>query len=132
MFRVADKGGLIYPIAAFLVIYGTIGSRAAEVALSTQAARFFGAISFPIYLLHVPVICTIFASLCVGLYPDPVAVLALIAGSLVALVTAAFAAEMLIERPLLRALGRLRRVLQKFKLPGAAEQAVDAGKAPTI
>lgn len=105
------RGGLLYPMAAALVVYGCIRSDGIARFLASAFGRFVGSISFPIYILHVPVIYTVFASLCVAVYPSYAATTVLIAVTIVALVGLAYAVEMYVERPFLRRLGRLRTYL---------------------
>jgi peptidoglycan/LPS O-acetylase OafA/YrhL len=116
MFRIDEKGGIIYPIAALLVVYATIGSHALYVLLSSRVARFLGAVSFPIYLIHVPIIYTIFAAFSVSLTEWPSALFALVVVTLCAMFAMAYAIEVLLERPLLRSLGSLRRALRDIRL----------------
>lgn len=106
------KGGLLYPLAAMLVVYGCLRSGLLVTWLSGGSGRFLGAISFPLYLIHVPLIYTVVAeaSLRAGRHAPLLA--CLVAGSLLLMVAIAYAAERWLERPFLGLLGRLRRLLR--------------------
>lgn len=55
------KDGLFYPIAAAMIVYGCIASPRLQAIFSMKVPRFFGRISFSLYLFHVPLLYTIFA-----------------------------------------------------------------------
>lgn len=111
-FQFRHHGGLLYPVAAGLVVYGTMQSPRARRVFSHRWAIFLGTISFPLYLIHVPLIDTVLAGLLVRL-PDnaPLSVaVGLVAAAM--MIPLAYGFERLIERPFLRLLGRLRRRLR--------------------
>jgi peptidoglycan/LPS O-acetylase OafA/YrhL len=61
--------GLIYPIAALLLVYGCLRSADLARAFSHRVPQFLGQISFALYLVHVPLLYTVFAWMQVAL-PD--------------------------------------------------------------
>ncbi|WP_158516204.1 acyltransferase family protein [Bosea vaviloviae] len=109
------KGGLLYPIAATLIVYGCLRSRRLAAALSGRIGRYLGAISFPLYLIHVPFIYTIVAEAYMRTNLHISARAGLLTGSLVLMFATAHAAERWLERPFLGLLGQLRGRLREFK-----------------
>lgn len=113
-FKPEKKGGLIYPLAATLVVYGCLRSNLLIAALSGRSGRFLGTISFPLYLVHVPLIYTVVAEACLRASHHVLARACLVIGSLMLMVAVACAAERWLERPFLRLLGQLRRRLREL------------------
>ncbi|MCJ2122766.1 acyltransferase family protein [Methylobacterium sp. J-077] len=106
------RGGLLYPIAALLVVYSCMRSSLIASALSGQIGRFLGAISFPLYLIHVPVIYTVVANLFLTLHGRPVLFFFAFILINILMVILAYAIERWLERPFLRLLNDLRLVLR--------------------
>lgn len=106
------KGGLLYPLAAMLIVYGCLRSSPLIAALSGRAGRFLGTISFPLYLVHVPLIYTVVAEAYLRASHHALALAGLVVGSLMLMVAVAYAAERWLERPFLGLLGQLRRRLR--------------------
>ncbi|WP_164985914.1 acyltransferase [Bosea sp. Tri-44] len=109
------KGGLLYPIAAMLIVYGCLRSRSLVAALSGRIGRYLGAISFPLYLIHVPFIYTIVAEAYLRTSQHVLALAGLLAGSFLLMFAIAHAAERWLERPFLGLLGQLRGRLREFR-----------------
>ncbi|MGI6244534.1 MAG: acyltransferase family protein [Pseudochelatococcus sp.] len=107
----ADGGGLLYPLAATLVVYGCMRYAPAARALSGRIGRFLGAVSFPLYLLHAPLIYTVVASVYVANFHKGFMLVVVVAGFFTALFALSHLAERYVERPLLNHLMRLRRNL---------------------
>lgn len=110
------KGGLLYPLAATLVVYGCLRSRLMITALSGRTGRFLGAVSFPLYLVHVPLIYTVVAEAYLRASPHALALAFVLTGSLMLMLAVACAAERWLERPFLGLLGRLRRRLRGLRI----------------
>ncbi|MGF7050863.1 peptidoglycan/LPS O-acetylase OafA/YrhL [Bosea sp. OAE752] len=110
------KGGLLYPLGAMLVVYGCLRSGLLVTWLSGRAGRFLGAVSFPLYLIHVPLIDTVVAEAYLRANQHALALVCLVAGSLLLMVAIAYAAERWLERPFLGLLGRLRRRLRAIRI----------------
>jgi peptidoglycan/LPS O-acetylase OafA/YrhL len=106
------RGGLLYPLAATLVVYGCLRSSLLIAALSGRTGRFLGAVSFPLYLVHVPLIYTVVAEAYLRASHDALALACLIAVSFMLMVAVSYAAERWLERPFLGLLGQLRRRLR--------------------
>ncbi len=110
------KGGLLYPLGAMLVVYGCLRSGLLVTWLSGRSGRFLGAISFPLYLIHVPLIYTVVAEAALRAGRHAPLLGCLVAGSLMLMVAIAYAAERWLERPFLGLLGRLRRRLRTIPI----------------
>lgn len=110
------KGGLLYPLGAMLVVYGCLRCSLLVAWLSGRTGRFLGAISFPLYLIHVPLIYTVVAEAYLRANHQALMLACLIAGSLLLMLAIAYAAERWLERPFLGVLGRLRRRLRAFPI----------------
>lgn len=110
------KGGLLYPLGALLVVYGCLRSGLLVAWLSGRTGRFLGAISFPLYLVHVPLIYTVVAEAYLRASDNALVLASLVAGCLLLMVAIAYAAERWLERPFLGLLGRLRRRLRAIAI----------------
>lgn len=110
------KGGLLYPLGALLVVYGCLRSGGLVAWLAGRTGRFLGAISFPLYLVHVPLIYTVVAEGYLRTGHNVPALACLVAGSLLLMVALAYAAERWLERPFLGLLGQLRRRMRALPI----------------
>ncbi|GJD97609.1 acyltransferase family protein [Methylobacterium iners] len=115
VFRPGNKNGLLYPMAAALVVYGCMRSDLLTRALSGRIGRFLGAISFPLYLIHVPVIYTFLASAFVLFYSEPMSIILLLITFFSSLLVLSYLFERFVERPFLRTLGKLRRKMRNLR-----------------
>ena len=68
--RPGEKGGMIYPIAAALVVYGCLMSVSVSKFLHLRECLFLGRISFCLYLIHVPIIYTVVMAVAVPAVAD--------------------------------------------------------------
>jgi peptidoglycan/LPS O-acetylase OafA/YrhL len=109
---VGTKNSLWPAIAAGLVVYGCMNATTLIRVLSSRAGKFLGSISFPMYLIHVPIINTAFALSYRGVYGNSLGVAFVIVGFAFLLLFCSAVAEMFVERPFLQMLGRLRRRLK--------------------
>ncbi len=119
-FEIGNKDGLLYPIAATLVVYGCLYWTFAARLLSGRLCRFLGEISFPLYLLHVPLIYTVFAYACRAAHGSSILLLLCVAGLMVLLVALSYLVQKSVERPLLAALSALRQYLRAVSNRAAA------------
>lgn len=105
------KDSILYPMAAGLIVYGCINSPTAHRALSGKIGLFLGSISFPLYLVHVPVIYTVFSFIFL-IRPDNIIYQVLVfIFAFAAIISLAYMAEVFVERPFLKQLGKLRYFL---------------------
>ncbi|WP_167376111.1 acyltransferase family protein [Methylobacterium tarhaniae] len=108
---VGTKNSMLYPMAAGLVVYGCIVSTTAAYALSGKLGSFLGSISFPLYLIHVPIIYTIFSYLYLLTFDSKIYQFLVFTFVFAAMIFLAYTAEVFVERPFLRKLGKLRHML---------------------
>ena len=114
MFAIGESRGLLPVLAAGLLLYAVLSLRSLAFALSTPVARWLGRISFALYLVHVPLLYTIIATLYMETgWPSPVLAVfyTILAFSMAHLFT------LLVDEPSLRLLKRLRVYLQPWELP---------------
>lgn len=82
--------------------------------LSSGLGKFLGSVSFPLYLIHVPIIYTLLAKGYVHVNHSPLQLSVLLTSFFLLLFAAAFCAEKYIERPFLFLLGMLRYKLKEL------------------
>ncbi|MHC2104096.1 acyltransferase family protein [Methylobacterium sp. CM6246] len=109
----SGKGGLLYPIAATFVVYGCMRSASLVRFLSGSLGRFLGSVSFPLYLIHVPIIYTFFAKGYVMAEPSYFNILSILTVCMVLIFAISYILERYLERPYLVVLGRLRKKLRE-------------------
>jgi peptidoglycan/LPS O-acetylase OafA/YrhL len=111
---IGEPRGLFPVLAAGLLLYAVLCLRSLSSLLSSPVARWLGRISFALYLVHVPLLYTIIATLYIETgWSSPVLAIcyAFLAFSLAHIFT------ILVDEPSLRFLGRLRVRLQPWELP---------------
>jgi len=105
--------GLIAPVAAALILYAALNLAPLEKILSSRIPQFLGRISFPLYLVHVPLLCTVFALAYVWIQPVSGFTLAvLFAVYLAVSLLLATAGEIWIDKPALDGIAWARRELR--------------------
>lgn len=67
--RPGVEDGLIYPIAAALIVYGCLKSALAARFFQVGPCLFLGRISFGLYLIHVPIAYTLVMAVAIALWP---------------------------------------------------------------
>jgi peptidoglycan/LPS O-acetylase OafA/YrhL len=105
-----NKDGLLYPLGATLVVYASLASPTLSRLLSTRLATFLGEISFPLYLVHVPLIYTVLCAASVHFWPSRLLLVATVAVFLCLCIGIAAAIEHFGEKPFLKLLGRARAI----------------------
>jgi peptidoglycan/LPS O-acetylase OafA/YrhL len=109
LFTPGEHMSVIPPIAASLILYAVLNMDWLERFLSSRIPSFLGRISFPLYLVHVPLICTVFSAGYVWLRPT--SGLAMSAWTMVFLTTSmalGSIGELLVDRPVLNAIKRMK------------------------
>jgi peptidoglycan/LPS O-acetylase OafA/YrhL len=105
-----NQHAIFYPVAAAAIVAAVIGSSRLRALFSGRVPVFLGQISFPLYLLHVPLIYTIFAAW--SLSADSTAgielLLVVALPFLVVSIASAWIFEKKIDQPLLALLKRLK------------------------
>lgn len=104
-----NPDGVFPPIAAALIVYSILNSPWMRRLLSGQICQYFGRISFPLYLVHVPFIYTIVIALYLwGRERSLVTLPALFVFYFASVVLLAHLGEALVDRPLLKWLHEVR------------------------
>ena len=106
---IGDHTSLVAHIAALLIVYGALNWSFVVRWLSTAPVQFLGRFSFPLYLVHVPILFTVITAIYLRLTPSPFMLVALFAVFLLLSIGAACVFELVVDRPLLAALSHLRR-----------------------
>ena len=110
------SNGLFPPVAAALIVYAALNSTVLEEALSSHIPQYLGRVSFPLYLVHVPLLYTIFASQYVSIQPkSSVGILSLFAAFLLTSLVLASAGEVWIDGPVLNYISLVRTKLRYLR-----------------
>ncbi len=108
-----EPDGLIYPLAAAMIVYGCLYAPGLPRLFGCTPVRFLGRISFALYLVHVPLLCTVFASIVIWLWPLNASEWGGLAFAFLAVsASLAYAATKMIDEPVLRVIARFRRAAQ--------------------
>lgn len=99
-----NKEGILYPLGAALVVYASLASPALTRLLSSRVGSFLGSISFPLYLIHVPLIYTVLCAASVLLWDSSLLLLIAVAVFLCMNIAMAAAIERYGEQPFLKRL----------------------------
>jgi peptidoglycan/LPS O-acetylase OafA/YrhL len=97
--KLGKPEGLVPVVAATLILYGVLASPALGRAFATAVPQWLGRISFPLYLVHVPLLYTVVAELYLGSSLGTVAMFPLYLAMTLLL---AYAVTLLVEEPTLR------------------------------
>lgn len=109
--RPGEEVGIIYPIAAALVVYGCLMSVSVSKFLQLKECLFLGRISFGLYLIHVPIIYTVVMAVAVRLWPMSAITLGVGLLIFIALsVGLGWLMTVLVDAPDLRLLSSIRRL----------------------
>jgi peptidoglycan/LPS O-acetylase OafA/YrhL len=106
---VGDRGYLVSHVAALLIVYGALYSKSAVRCLTTAPIQFLGRFSFPLYLVHVPILFTVITAIYLAVTPSPLMLGVLFFMFLLLSIGAACLFEISIDAPLLAALSLLKR-----------------------
>jgi peptidoglycan/LPS O-acetylase OafA/YrhL len=99
---------------AALILYAVLFSPRLSAALSSRVPHFLGVVSFPLYLVHVPLLYTVMSVLYLRLIPFSAGSLALFVGTFLVLsFLFAFAGERWIDQSALRLIGGIRTRLRQ-------------------
>ncbi|HLG87275.1 MAG TPA: acyltransferase [Alphaproteobacteria bacterium] len=98
----------LYMVASILMIGGILVSDSPKRWLQTRVPQFLGRISFGLYLIHVPVLLTIFAALWASWQPSGFAIAGFVLLYVVTAIAAGWVMTKLADEPTLRLLKRMR------------------------
>jgi peptidoglycan/LPS O-acetylase OafA/YrhL len=122
--------GLIPPVAAALIVYAVLKSPSLNKVLSCRIAQYLGKVSFPLYLVHVPLLYTVFAVAYVVIRPTSNTVILCLFGVFLAIsLILASAGEIWIDGPILNCISRVRTKLRQLREPARSPE-YDAAERP--
>jgi len=114
--QVGESTSLIAPLAAALILYAVLNYEPLEKFLSSRIPRYLGRISFPLYLVHSPLLLTVFASVYVWINPaSKIILLPLFAAFLGCSLIVANAGEAWIDKPVLDKISWTRKKLRSWR-----------------
>ena len=122
-----NRDGFVLAAAASCIVVAALSPGAVRDALSMRWATWLGKVSFPLYLVHVPVALTVGAAAYLAA-PPGLGTLAALAAAVPVSVALAVAGERWVDAPLVGALRRARRRLSGAR--GRLGRVPDAGVAP--
>jgi peptidoglycan/LPS O-acetylase OafA/YrhL len=123
--RPGEEAGMIYPIAAALVVYGCLMSVPVAKFLQQAQCLFLGRISFGLYLIHVPIAYTLMMAVAVLLWPMSAITLAVGLLIFVALsISLGWLMTVLVDGPALRLLASIRALEKKWRSPIATVEVI--------
>ena len=112
---IGDTGSLIAPLAAALILYAVLNLEPLERMLSSRIPRYLGRVSFPLYLVHSPLL-TVIASVYVWVRPaSSLFLLPLFAAYLGCSLVLASAGEAWIDKPVLDGISWTRKKLRSWR-----------------
>jgi len=106
--EIGGHASLFAHIAALLIVYSALYWELADRVLSTAPVQFLGRLSFPLYLVHVPILFTVITGLYLLVTPSPLMLGGLLVIFLLVSIGAAWLFELSIDLPLLTALSNLK------------------------
>ena len=110
--------GMLYPLGALAVVAGVLGSKILQRTLEVGPCRLLGRLSFPLYLVHAPLLYTVVAVVAARLHPLTAPTLfALAVVFLMAAMALAWGFYELVDKPVLAAIRRmsLRTVVKEAR-----------------
>ena len=112
-----ESSGLLYPLAASLIVYACMTSPLLQNILSSQVPKFLGRISFSLYLYHVPFLYTLFAVWYIHILPHSFfGLVFLLMMCLTFCLVVAYCATLGVDEPTVRAIANLRKNLGRISL----------------
>jgi len=113
---IGDRGSLIAPLAAALILYAVLKLEPLGRVLSSRIPQYLGRVSFPLYLVHVPLLYTVVASLYVMFRPaSSLFLLPLFVAFLGISLALASVCEACVDKPVLDGIGWARRRLRSWR-----------------
>lgn len=110
--QIGQPASIVAPLAAFLMLMAVVQSRTLARPLRSPVGLFLGRVSFPLYLIHVPLLYTLVASSVIALdWFDRPELAAMFGLFLSVSLVAAWAFERWIDAPLLGLSTRVRRLV---------------------
>lgn len=114
LWSIGESGSLFASVAAALILYAVLNSRLLDKMLSSRIPKFLGQTSFPLYLVHVPLLYTVFALAYVWIKPaSGLFILPLFASFLATSLVLAWTGEASIDKPVLNGIHWARKKLRE-------------------
>jgi peptidoglycan/LPS O-acetylase OafA/YrhL len=109
--RPGVEDGLLYPVAAALIVYAVLESAALARLFQVRPCLFLGRTSFGLYLIHVPVAYTLIMAVAVALWPmSPIALGSGLLLFMAASISLGWLMTLVVDAPTLRVLSAIRKV----------------------
>lgn len=116
--RPGVEDGLIYPVAAALIVYACLKSTAASRFFQVGPCLFLGRISFGLYLIHVPVVYTLAIAVALAFWPMSPIVVSLGLFLFVAVcISLGWLMTLVFDAPTLRVLSAIRKASRSKRSP---------------
>jgi len=113
-----NREGMIYPIAAAMIVYGCLASPALQRMLASAGPRFLGRVSFSLYLFHVPLLYTVFAALYLAMAPvSAISITALLLLFASTCLILSYVGTVVVDEPVLAVNRSIRRVFRRSAQP---------------
>jgi peptidoglycan/LPS O-acetylase OafA/YrhL len=112
MLALGEPHQLWHVAAASALVYAVLVSSKMKQMLSTQSARFLGDISFGLYLVHVPLLYTLFVPIYLTARGDTLAMAILFAAFVATSLVAGWLFTRLVDRPTILVMRRARSAIQ--------------------
>ena len=124
-----ENNSILPPVAAALIMAGLLYSRIGKV-FERGPFQFLGRISFPLYLVHVPIIYTVFATLYVDFLPGRLGLALLFLFFLSVVLVVALLFEILFDAPTLRLIANVREKywMRSGKIVGLCDRISDRAR----
>jgi peptidoglycan/LPS O-acetylase OafA/YrhL len=119
-FKLGNNGGVFYALGAAMMIYGCVQSKALGGFFSLRPMRFLGRVSFSLYLVHLPLLLTVFATIYLKWRPqNAVSLLAMFLLYVIASLLLATGATLAVDEPVLRGIAFFKSAV---RLTGSTER----------
>ena len=113
---IGERGSLIAPLAAALILYAVLNYEPLEKILSSNIPKYLGRVSFPLYLVHVPLLYTVFAFVYIWINPtSSLFLLPLFVAFLGCSLVLASAGEAWVDKPVLDSISWTRKKLRSWR-----------------
>jgi len=115
-FDIGNSSSLIAPLAAALILYSVLNLEYLQRLLSSRVPAYLGRVSFPLYLVHVPLLYTVFSVVYVWVKPtSSIFLLPLFVAFLGCSFALASAGEAWIDKPVLDGISQARKKLRAWR-----------------
>jgi peptidoglycan/LPS O-acetylase OafA/YrhL len=118
MFAFGEPHQVWHVVAAAAILYTVLGLAPLNAALSTRPSRFLGDISFGLYLVHVPILYTVFVPPFLLVRQHPLGLPALFGAFLIVSIAVGLGFTVLVDHPTLAIICKAREfILRRRAMP---------------